>query len=283
MNDHLHFLQLIAGRELGGLDAAESAELDEHLVGCQVCRAESRLIGDAAAQIAFAAPVRQPPASMRSAILAAIHEAAADPVTTPTPVSQSTGKPASPTSDERARRATSGWLAWLRGSHLRLATTGLTAILMVVSLGIGVRTLNLQSQLDAQARAIAAAQQHQAVEGAAMAVVLDPSHLSARLDPQAAAPAAIAEVVYRPGTDEGYLIAAHLPATQAGYVYQLWYADASGVHPLGTFAFDGSGTFIAPFGMDLGGKSAAMVTLEEGGGSTGQPGPQVVFGKLPNG
>ena len=29
-------------------------------------------------------------------------------------------------------------------------------------------------------------------------------------------------------------MAANLPPTPAGHVYQLWYADTAGVHPLGT-------------------------------------------------
>jgi hypothetical protein len=71
-----------------------------------------------------------------------------------------------------------------------------------------------------------------------------------------------------------------LPATPAGRVYQLWYADAAGVHPLGTFHHDGSGPFVAPFGVDLAGSVAAMVTLEPEGGAQGDPGPEVIFGEL---
>ena len=163
------------------------------------------------------------------------------------------------------------------------AAVGLVGVLVVASLGIGGRVLDLQSQLDSQNRAVATAQQHLALQAAAMAVVLDPLHLAAGLEPEPAAPSAIAQVVYRPGTDQAYLMADHLPATPPDHVYQLWYADGSGAHALSTFAFDGAGAFIAPFGVDLGGKAAAMVTLEATGGSTGEPGPQVVFGQLPPG
>ena len=60
-----------------------------------------------------------------------------------------------------------------------------------------------------------------------------------------------------------------------------WSADTAGVHPLGTFTFDGEGTFVAPFGVDLSKAAAAMITIEPTGGATGEPGPQVVFGELP--
>jgi hypothetical protein len=75
-------------------------------------------------------------------------------------------------------------------------------------------------------------------------------------------------------------MARNLPATPSGHGYQLWYADAAGVHPLQTVSFDGSGTFVAPIGVDLADSTAVMITLEESGGALGAPGPQVVFGEL---
>ena len=274
MNDHLHFLHLIAGRELGGLDAAESAELGEHLAGCEACTSESRLIADAAAQIVFAAPVRQPPAGMRSSILAAIHAEAKGPDAAGATIPARPNVPAAP--------AAEGWRTRLMGPRFRLAGVGLAAVLVVAALGLGAWNLKLRSQLDAQSQALAAAEQRVAVQDAAMVVALDPRHVAANLDPQSVAPAAIAQAVYLPGTNQAYLIADRLPATPAAHVYQLWYADGSGVHPLGTYAFNGEGSFIAPFGVDLGGKAAAMVTLEATGGATTGPGPEVVFGQLPS-
>ena len=53
----------------------------------------------------------------------------------------------------------------------------------------------------------------------------------------------------------------------------------SGSVPL-TVSFDGSGTFVAPIGVDLAGSTAVMITLEESGGAINEPGPQVVFGEL---
>ncbi len=158
---------------------------------------------------------------------------------------------------------------------------GLAAALVIVSLGTWSSVANLRAELVQQRASIAASQGELALQGAATAVALDPRHATAALAPKVVAPAAVAQVVYRPGTDQAYLIARDLPATPPGKVYQLWYADDAGVHSLATVSFDGNGALIVPFGVDLGGKAAAMVTLESVGGARGTPGPQVVFGELP--
>jgi hypothetical protein len=286
MSEHESFLQLLAGREIGGLDPDESARLDAHLKACPGCRREALSLAEATAELALAAPFRRPPPGMRSSILAAIHaEATAEAASAAV---ASDARDIEPSSARHATadpgpsdRAPGGWLAWLRGPRLGLAAVGLVGVLVVVSIGVGARALDLQSQLDTQNRAVSLAQQRLATQAAAMALVLDPLHVAASLQPEQLAPSAVAEVVYRPGSDQAYLIADHLPATPAGKVYQLWYADSAGAHPLGTFVFDGTGALVASFGVDLGGKAAAMVTLEPTGGSTGAPGPQVVFGSLP--
>ena len=114
----------------------------------------------------------------------------------------------------------------------------------------------------------------------AMAVLVSPDHETATLQPDALAPDAVAVAVFQPGTTESYVMVANLPATPAGHVYQLWYADTAGVHALGTFHHAGLAAFVAPFGVDLANSEAAMITLEPDGGAVGEPGPQVVFGTL---
>ena len=76
------------------------------------------------------------------------------------------------------------------------------------------------------------------------------------------------------------MMAADLPASPAGTVYQLWSADVAGVHALTTFTCDGRHACLAPFGVDLAPATATMITLEPAGGAQGEPGPQVAFGEL---
>ncbi|MEP6640119.1 MAG: anti-sigma factor [Chloroflexota bacterium] len=269
MIDRDPFIHLVAGRELGGLDDAEAIELDRHLVGCARCAAEARAFDGTMAALALLVPARRPPESLQGSIMTAIR--AVTPLPDPMP-----SWPAAVMGGER-----SSWRRWALGSWPRPLAAGLAAALVIVSLGAWRGVVNLQSELNQQRASVAAAQRQLALQGAAMAVALDPRHVAAALAPEAIAPAAVAQVVYRPGTDLAYLIADHVPATPAGKVYQLWYADGAGVHPLATVAFDGNGALIVPFGVDLGGKAAAMVTLESVGGAQGTPGPQVVFGDLP--
>ncbi len=263
------FIHLVAGRELGGLDDAEAIELDRHLVGCALCAAEARALEGTMADLALLVPARRPPESLQGSIMTAIRAVAPAP---------------DPMPSRRAAVVDGGgspWRRWVLRSWPRPLAAGFAAALVIVSLGAWRGVVSLQSELDQQRASVAAAQSQLALQGAAMAVALDPQHVTAALAPEALAPTAVAQVVYRPGTDQAYLIADRLPATPPGKVYELWYADATGVHPLETVASDGRGALIAPFGVDLGGKAAAMVTLELVGGSQGVPGPQVVFGDLP--
>ncbi len=161
-----------------------------------------------------------------------------------------------------------------------IAALGVAAVLGVVAVGFAARTVQLTDEVASVTAALAATERRTTEEIAAMRLVTDPAHVAAALHAESVAPAASAVVLYRPGAADSYLLASGLPSTPDGQVYQLWWADASGVHALGTFTYDGDGPLVAPFGVDLADGTAAMVTLESAGGATGEPGPQVVFGEL---
>lgn len=254
MIDHERYIGLLAGRELGGLDRPEALELDRHLAGCSHCATEVRPFGDTLAALALAVPARDPGPWLHASIMSAVHD------TTP-------------------RFTWSHFSVSVRPWRQYLAA-GIAAVLVIASVGLSRGVVGLQSTLAQQRSSLATAHDQLVLQGEALAVALDPGHRAAELVAQPAAPRVVAQVVYRPGTTASYLVADGLPANPDGTVYQLWDADAAGAHPLGTFAFDGSGTLIVPFGVDLGDKAATMVTLEPVGGSRGLPGPEVVFGEL---
>lgn len=264
--DHGALAQLAAGAAIDDLEADEREELDRHLPSCSSCQELTADLDDVVEELALAAPTVSPPSSLRRDILAALHAADG-----PAPMERAIAVP-SP------------------GRPTRLATwgsLGLAAALGVVAVGFGAQTMRLNEELvasNAAASAAAAdgdeARTKVAVREAAAALLGDPRHLAANLHAEAGAPGATAFVVYAPGSTNAYVMAMNLPPTPPGHVYQLWVADEAGVHPLGTFQFDGEGAFVAPFGVDLGASAAAMVTLEPVGGAQGEPGPQVVFGEF---
>jgi hypothetical protein len=169
---------------------------------------------------------------------------------------------------------------WTRHRLLDLGSAGLVASLAIVAVGLAGRDVRLAGELGGSRQAMDAVRAELAVQTGAVAVAADPAHRDVTLRAEALAPTASATVVYVPGTTSSYVVASDLPATPAGKVYELWVADAGGVHGLGTYTFDGRGPFVAPLGVDLAPAAATMVTLEPVGGARGEPGPQVLFGAL---
>jgi hypothetical protein len=167
-----------------------------------------------------------------------------------------------------------------RWRAIGMAGVGMAAVLAIAAVGLGTRNAELTDEAAAARVALAEAQAQVTSRNAALTLIAQPGNVTAPLHAEPIAPDATAMVVFQPGSDESYLMATGLPATPQGQVYQLWYADGAGVHALGTFHHDGSGAFVAPFGVDLADSAAAMVTLEPEGGAQGEPGPQVVFGEF---
>jgi hypothetical protein len=255
---HSAFRELAAGAALDDLDHEERLSFGTHLASCSECAALERDLEDVTVGLALLATELRPPATLRADVLRAI--ATPPSSTTARPVWNAADHRQGPGSAARRRSAMKGRPLW------GFAAVGLAAALGAVSVGATWRADALADEL--------------AFERAALAVAANPAHLTATLHAEPVVPEGDAIVVWLPGTDEAWLLADRLPATPVDRVYQLWVADAAGVHGLGTFAHDGDGPFIAPFGTALDGAAAAMVTLEPIGGAVGEPGPEIVFGEL---
>jgi hypothetical protein len=265
IHDEAHFL-IAAGAVLDDLAPDETAAYETHRASCPECRRVELELDHVVADLALVVPERMPPAELILGIRRAL---AAD-------EAPFAARPASP-----VPATTSNLVPIRRTSRGPLyASLALAAGLGVVALGLGARSLTLQQDLDAANAQVASLEQSLATRDDAMTVAMNPQHVTVALHAEPLAPAAEAAVVYVPGAAQSWIVARNLPATPAGHGYQLWYADGSGVHPLQTVSFDGTGVFAAPIGVDLAGSAAVMITLELDGGATGEPGPQVIFGEL---
>ena len=251
--EHDELLPLLAGEALGGLDDAEAARLAAHRAHCDRCAADTLELAELGVDLALIGPTHVPSPDLRARIMATTQPAGATPST-------DAGR-------QRDERGIRGFRGLFRRPAVALTALGLAGLLVVATV-IGAAD---RSRLDRQV----------AEQAALIAVLADPGHARAPLESKGD-PNIVASAVYLPGTTDSFVVATGLPATPADHVYQLWSADGAGLHPLGTFTFDGRGTFIAPFGVDLSSADAAMITLEPTGGVTGDPGPQVVFGELTN-
>lgn len=271
--DHEALRELAAGAALDDLGPDERRELDRHLATCAACRALSADLDGVLGDLALIAPAMRPPAALRTSVLGALREPA-DLALASTAAAGVIAFP-SASGDAGRDRTSDG-----AGPVIRWGGLAVAAVFLIATVGLGARTLQLSDDVAVANVALAEARAELAARQAAVALVANPGHVTVALHAEPIAPAAIATVTFQPGTDQAYLMADGLPATPDGKVYQLWYADAAGVHALGTFHHDGQGPFVAPFGVDLDASAAAMVTLEPEGGAVGEPGPQVIFGEL---
>ena len=274
---------LAAGAALQDLEPDEAAVWLAHREGCTECRDLESELTLVLEDLALVVPERVPPPYLLEAVrrsIGADRDTAAAHVI---PAARAEIAPpgiapgTAPTSLDEARRRRASGLGFRRPS---LALVGLAAAFAIAAAGFGARSLALQRDLDRTDAEVAALEARLAGSGAVVAAAMDPGHVTVALHAEPLAPAAAAMVTYVPGTSRAYLVADQLPATPAGHGYQLWYADAAGVHPLQTVPFDGDGAFVAPLDVDLSGAAAVMITLEDEGGAAGEPGPQVIFGEI---
>jgi hypothetical protein len=272
-------LMLAAGAALDDLAPDERQAYDAHREGCPACAVAADELELVLADLALVVPERTPPADLFAGIRLAIAAERPRPQThvAPSSVGALSVRPAAvgaaspaPISldTERARR------------RPIVVAVGLAAALALVAVGLGARSVAVQSELDRANAQVSLLRDRVAAEGGAVSAALDPGGVTVALEAEPLAAGAEAAVMFVPGTPHAWIVADGLPATEAGQAYQLWHADAAGVHPLQIVAWDGNGPFVAELGVALAPGDAVMITLEDAGGATGDPGPQVVFGEI---
>ena len=69
MFNETHVVDLLPAYALGSLDADEASHVEQHLLSCWICRAESQTFQDVAEQLSFAAPAASPSSDLKDRLM----------------------------------------------------------------------------------------------------------------------------------------------------------------------------------------------------------------------
>jgi anti-sigma-K factor RskA len=257
MSDATHDLlrEQVALYAIGALAGAERAAVEAHLTTCAECAAElarSLPVGAALAQIV---PQHDPPAALRSAILADARRTAP------------------------SARSSPSWVPWLAAAAMLVATAGLG--LYVSDLRQQVRRLQAQLadalvRVDDSERRVAVALREAQVP---LTVLTAPDVRMIALAGQAAAPSASARAYW--SRSRGLVMTgANLPPLPAGRTYQLWFVRAQTPVSAGLLQPDANGQLRAVLNTppDLPDPDVLAVTQEPAGGLTAPSGQMYLVG-----
>ena len=259
--EHQDYQELLALHALNALDASDARSLEQHLAGCNACRAEMIELRDASALLAHAATPVAPRAEVRDQILAKARSEQ--------PARQSDNTLAQVVAMPRRTR--------LSPNVLRLA-----AAVAFVALLVGVIVLwrrdvksrqeiaRLSRQLNAEQRELARDRDVLARQREALALLNSPTAKKMELAGTQAAQTARGTFVYDQKTGRAILMAEGLPATPADKAYELWFIP-KGHSPMAgrIFTIDASGHAMLPEQMPPEAMESAVIaiTLEPKKGS----------------
>ena len=258
MVDNLHVSELIPAYVLDCLEADEARRVAEHLVECELCRAELRSYQEVTRQLAFALPQVEPPKALKAVLLKRL------PVV-PGKLKIAEGRApwwrriVRPAVQPPAERGTAGQRGWFSSLAPAWAIAGLVVILF-----LGASNVLLWQQM----------RDLRASQPAPLKVVA--------LTGSQVAPTASGLIVISKDGRHGTLVVDELPALDEARQYQLWLIR------------DGRRTSGAVFSVSPDGYSSTWVssprplidyssfgvTIEPKGGSPGPTGDKVLGGDL---
>jgi len=246
------------------LDVDEQDVLEDHLATCPGCQAEAASYAETAAAIALAVPQADPPAALKTSVLAAAQHSFP---------AQTGLRPAA------AQRRTGSLPGW------RISLVGLAAALALIwAAGATLWAMNVSAQLEDQSAQIASlterAQNYQRV-----ASVLQAADTQTRLlNGTNSAPDAFGRVYVDPDSGEGMLMVRGLPPLPAGRNYQLWVVGSDGRREsAGLLTWtdrQGNGYTLIQCPEKLARWQSFGVTQEPAGGSPGPTGPRMLGGQI---
>lgn len=264
---------------LGALETAEEAAIQQHLATCAQRHPQFAELGSVVPSLSRAIEAFDPPAELRTAVLAAV---AATPQLAGTPQTSATPRVATATAEpvaERARPAAPISLAAERerrasrfGNVWRTAMAAAAVLLIVV---LGATTVIFQHQAsDADARANTLS--------AAITASLDPNSTVASLRGSGIAVSAAGFAAF-PQNGAGFMVIHGLPAVGAGKTYEAWFITGSTPYPSVLLTPGADGLVIVQGLAIVAGADTMALTIEPASGSQLPTSAPIVVGKMQRG
>ncbi len=231
---------------LGALAEPERSEFETLMAESEQLRAEVTELMDTAVELGLSVASVEPPASMRARVLAAVAATPQLPAEGRSSSSRSERVETAPEQTPAERKARVRW-------RTPLARLGAVAavVALIVGLGFTVR-FGIQAQVD-----MATASQVNEIQAAD-----DYQRRSVEI-----AGGGTATLVWSVALQRSALIIDGLKGLPAGSTYELWYIDASGATPAGTFDVGDDGKRTVVLAGDMGVGDTIGVTVEPAGGS----------------
>jgi anti-sigma-K factor RskA len=235
-----HVIELIPAYAMDCLDEAEADLVKEHLAVCSVCRAELKSYQEVVDDLAFAAPLVEPPARVKQALMDRV---------------QAQGSSVARIDDKRS--AWQGLMMMLRRISPVWSMASLVLVLALVTSNI---------LLWSQVNRLNAAQ--------------PPNMQLINLKGTNAVPGASGLIVISTDGRHGTLVVDDLPVLNQAQQYQLWLIKDGQRTSGGVFSVspDGYGSLWVSSPEPLAGYSSFGVTVEPSGGSPGPTGEKVLGG-----
>jgi anti-sigma-K factor RskA len=262
--EHQEYQDLLALHALDALDVSDARSFEEHLAGCDACRAELIELRDSAALLAHTLTPAEPRPEVRSRLLASIS------------AERQPGRGAAARSTQavplkpRVERN-----IWTIG--LRLAAAVAFVALLAGVIVLWRRDVRIRQEI-AQLSRQANTQQHELVhdrdvlarQREALALLNSPTAKKMELAGTKTAQSARGTFIYDQKTGRAILMAEGLPATPADKAYELWFIP-KGHSPMAgrMFTIDASGHAMLPEQMPAEAMEGAVIaiTLEPKKGS----------------
>ncbi|HYG80519.1 MAG TPA: anti-sigma factor, partial [Pyrinomonadaceae bacterium] len=283
------YKEMLAAQALGALEPAEARELAEHLAACAECGAELGAWQDTASSLAYAAPPAEPPADLRSRVLAGIRSDGAR-----RPAAKDGAVESGPRKTSRAeskvvplaRPLRPRWSAAMKVGALAasIAIIAMAAALVVLwnrYTAVQQEFVQLTDRWELAQGELRREREQLARRQEAIALITSPGARVTALAGTDVATRAHGKLVYDRDTGRAMLMAYDLPPAPSGKAYQLWFiAEGKPPMPGSVFNTDSAGRAEMREQLPSEARAATVfaVTLEPSGGVPAPTGAKYLLG-----